>query len=657
MSLDLYEIGVELILDDGIIGQLEATETKFTELQKIIDSTNASLGTTKGLVSDVASAASGMATSWSAAATAAEQMAAAANSMAGAAPGGGGGGAPAAPGGNPVLLQGETPYVMPGDSGGGGSNVPAVIPGQGTYTHGAGSTTPIDDQPFSPRSSEIPPISLKPGWDDDVVKGGGLGFGLSDLFFGKAVLDMGGNIVAAGYGTVSQPQDQVTRMRLNDKNFSQADADKALAGAKELVSQVPGLSLTGAMTIIAQGYQQTRNIDTAIAMAKPLAEDAAVLSASGDADAVNQLFDLQRAAELAGTLNDKNSDGSIDINPFTNWVNNATKIAQSTPGVDPHQIMLQTQQNDVGAMANDQEGQSYDDILISALGGYKSGTGLAALNREFTGGKMSTGTEGVLERLGLIDPAGATKTGQYYTLKPGALKDQALFDSDPVKWLETTFTDAVNKMSPDDRNAMLHDIYSGTGTASGARVAGDAVLQDTFIARQLYYAQQDTPDIWQSIADVANNPSTAAKTLGNSISNVWNTALSPSAPRAVSAENWLAGRWDDIAAHPAQNLENTLYNLTQSPAEQYVNSGQAGADIGSFMSAIVSALHTLFVTDLGGGLTNIVKAIEGQPGGSASNPAYVKPVTGPAGTPMPTSPTGHNPAQSPPVPGQVFNPP
>ncbi len=165
--------------------------------------------------------------------------------------------------------------------------------------------------------------------------------GISDLFFGKAVMDMAGNIVAQGYGSVATPADQVTKMKLMNKSFTQEDGQKAMSAAQEIVKDVPGISLAGALSIIANGYSSTRDIDEAIAAAKPLAQDAAILQASGRTDAVDGLWQLQQAAEIAGTLNQKNPDGSVNIKPFTDWIDAQTKILQSDPMVTPNDIRLE----------------------------------------------------------------------------------------------------------------------------------------------------------------------------------------------------------------------------------------------------------------------------------------------------------------------------
>jgi hypothetical protein len=247
-------------------------------------------------------------------------------------------------------MLGDAPPAALPPSGGSGSNLPALIPGRPYYSGDDGNTfyhsnyepnwqfgdngTPGEDEPFNERRL----LSLFPnsGGGDS---GHGRGLGFSDVLFGSAVLDMGGRIMDAAYGAYATPQDQITEMRLKNKDFTQGDADKAMAAARAMLdpksgNYVPGMSLTGAMTIIQQGYAQTRDIDTAIAMATPLADAAERMEASGNPDAVNQIFDLQRAAELAGALNHKNADGSVNITPFTNWVNNAATIAQSTPGVE-----------------------------------------------------------------------------------------------------------------------------------------------------------------------------------------------------------------------------------------------------------------------------------------------------------------------------------
>ncbi len=321
------------------------------------------------------------------------------------------------------------------------------------------------------------------------------------------------------------------------------------------------------------------------------------------------------------------------------------------------------------------EGQSEQDILSGLIGGYKSGTGGAQLNRELIGGKMSTGTEHILEKLGLIDPAGATKTGQYYTLAPHALKDEDTFVKNPTKWFETTFTDAVNHLSPGDRNAMYHDLIAGTGTASGARSAALDVMQDSFIARQLYYAEQDEPDKAQSIAIINNNPSTVARQLGDNLGVLENAILNPSAPSVMAFEHWESERLAGYASgHPLEQLWSDTKDNAKWLWDNATNPGPWGGPSSPWNGpaptswdgastiptpSIVEKLEALVSTTVTNLFKELIAAVNGQPGKSTSDPMVVKVLPGPPPLPtthMPTTVTGHDPSQAVPMPGQVSRP-
>ncbi len=551
---------------------------------------------------------------------------------------------------------------MPGHAG--TSGLPAVIPGQGAtgpdgfqpWGHvpitgygdsapaaggGGGSSggeppnwtfyDPSGDEPFN-RPSAVP---LMPGGD----AGGGPHLGMSDLLFRGAMLDYAGHIVADAYNNaVADPAQQITGMRLKDTAFSSADAEKVRAAGYKIVDQAHGMSLVGAYSLILKGYSQTH--------------DAVRLQNSGRDDAVDGITQIMQAAEAAGTLNTKNPDGSLNIDPFTNWIDYTTRILQSDPMVSTNDVWLATQQNDLGALMNDQTGQSEQDILAGMLGGFKSGTGAAQLNREMIGGKMSTGTFAVLEKLGLVDGHGATKTGQYYTLRPGALVDEKTFAANPVEWFQKDFQPAVDRMSPNDPGAMFHDIIAGTGTASGARSAVEYVFQEALIARMLEFAMHDEPGDAQSQAIIDQNPATSTSYLMHNLAVLGNRIMAT--PDVVNAENWFGHELNELAGpHPLNVLWKNSVNQAASffgGANPFSNPFSKSAEIPA-----PSALSDLegFVSELRGFLRRIAAGIEGQPGKTPGSALYTKEV--PAGPTVPQSnkPTSRNTALSPPLPGRV----
>lgn len=700
--IEAYTIGVSLDLDDSITGKLEGVYQETEKVAGSVDAINSALASTSSLVGDAANslhaltAAFGQATQAAkalqdaAAGLGAETMPPASTASTGAS---GGGSVPSMfPAGDAApatVLPGETSYTMPGGGGGSdgmppGARAPGAVPGPGTgglpalipgrdYSSGDTSNnfyrhTYADRSGPSPDSAPngynpnftMPtgggdepfnrpgPVPLFPGDNDSAGGRGGQHLGISDLLFRGAALDYAGHIVAGTLNDVLvAPDQQVTQMELRDKRFTKADGDKVIAAAKKIVNENYGMSLVGALKLIQNGYVQTHDLDASIAMAGPLAADAMRLHNVGDDDAVDDIWDLQRSAEVAGMLNNKNKDGSVNVDPFTAWIDNATQIIQADQNVSPHDIWLATQQNDLGAMSADSQGQAEQDIVAGLLGGFKSGTGSAALEREMIGGKMSTGTAKTLEKLGLIDPAGAIKTGQYYTLKPGALKDEALFAKNPVEWFQKDFQPAVDRLSPGDRDAMFHDIIAGTGTASGAREAVVDVMQDALIARMLTYAYENEPDKAQSKTIIDSNPGTAEDHAKSGLQVLANSALAGGTSPAVGILNWIGSEATDLASHPFVTLARNL--------KDNYDTAQNVFSLGS--TSVMEGVKDALIQDAKDFLTKIfqelISAVKAQ-GNSPSNALYIKPVPGGPSIVQPNTMTGHNAGLSPPTPGQVI---
>jgi hypothetical protein len=197
------------------------------------------------------------------------------------------------------------------------------------------------------------------------------------------------------------------------------------------------------------------------------------------------------------------------------------------------------------------------------------------------------------------------------------------------------------------------------------------VMQDSFITRQLYYAEQDEPSKAQSMAIINSNPSTTARQVGDNL-GVWeNSALSWIVDKSIPWLHWESDRANGYATHPLRQLWDDTKDGTAMVAGlaensvkaffDYATNGAADGNVAADVrarpvgSGLLNALFTKIDT-LSENVVNIVKAIEGQPGGAASTPVYVKQVPGTPMTLMPSTQTGHNPTLSPPVPGQVYNP-
>lgn len=464
-EIDLYEIGVRLLLDDGIIGQIDGVTKQFDALQGVIDKVNESLASTRDAVGDIVGVTGDMAANWRSAASAAGRMADYADRLS------------------------HSLAVMPDAPG-----VPGV-PGN-------------DGRPDAVASAAAS-HGISP-WD--YIIAGGVGY------------EAGSAAVKDSYSQAATIQHQAILME--NQGASPADMANAIAASQGLQQSLPGLSQEDAMTIIRDTFSQSigpdgkRNMGEAITVAQQLAQTAYVLQGLGDDDAAAAMFSLVRAGDLRGLMNQRNADGSVNFGPIENFIAGYQSMAQATGGrITPQDYQTILKNAGPEGLMMDDHAMAEAGILSLTMGAPGIGVGINALATQFIGGKMSQAAAARLHEAGLLPDSMFDKNGKILKkydagigqvlLPEGAVKDSAEFQADPFEWIQNVFAPAVAGMNPDDRAQLLAGIYGDMSRTTGARAAAEMIFQEGFLDRQLA-GLNGIPSAGQSVANAKNDPTNTA---------------------------------------------------------------------------------------------------------------------------------------------------
>lgn len=693
--IDAYKIGARIILNDDVLATTAKWADQLTNAQVAIDRLNISMRETVSLTRSAASSASTMASAFGRAADAAERIQRASSGgfvISGGGSGGGGGGG----GGG-----GSGPYLP----GGGGDGDRPRLPGPG----GGMATT----QNWTP--GQNPPVPFPAGGGQDDRGHGVSGHDIYGAMFAGGLAFTGISAFATGLATNVEAI-QKPRALLIGQGVPASMADQMIAAARQIQKNQPGVSFAGALGMIYDTYTVTKNGPESIAAAPGLATDMFNLHEIGDDQGGGDLYDLVKAAEIKGTLTTKNKDGSVNIQPLLNAVDLATKVSIATGGKLQPADAFRIAQN-AGPIFKSLDDDAYVEALLlsNELGPSRVGTGLQGFGRQLVGGKMSKQQAEMFSKLGLLDMKkfhpGAMGYGY---VESGGFKDQDEIAANPFEYINDDIVPSLLKANPKDRNSIIRGISQMFSTVPGQRLAISDILSQAVLDRQ-ESAVYSLPGTQQTAAGYRkNDPGVALTGFTQSFDALLTELGSPLIKTAVGALNEMRqgiNSWADaMHDHPARALATDggiaasivaggillfkgvsgAFSKDAKAAESFWDKamkdlpggGEAaggGADA-AFSEVAVNAvkvgvaqkivgpvgLAALFVEQvrqmLGVPLPFTAGAgghnpITGAPTGKPNDPFHVKVVGTSTGTTMPTGQTGHNPAQSPPVPGQVFSPP
>ncbi len=551
--IDLYEIGVSLMLDDGITTGLDGVTQQFSVIDEAIMKINAELLNTRASIADVASATSGLAAGWTQAADAAERMAsAAAGAHAGGAGGGGG--------------SGDGPIYLPGSPEPGDRYTP-------NWTTGGGGGGELP-----PEGAGGGPVPFYPGQQGRSTGGGG-GSLMDGYFFGSMALEIGKDVIGAPFDAAATVDQKLAILRANGMSADEAHGSYVLAQRMQQDPQYKTLTIDDLLGILQGSFLQTRNVAEAQGILPEMANAATVLQGIGNAGIQAQMFDLMRSGDLAGLLNDKGEDGQPDLARFKKFIDTFTDVELATgDAVSPSQMVRLFQNLGPAALSMDEQGLGTTMLMALSLGQLKTGTGINQMFKELAGGKQSKALEEFLVKQGIINPhAVVGRSADYVQMGPGALVDEAAFLADPEAWFVKHIGGALSTDTPEDRQKLISTIYASSGTVQGSRVVAESIFQNALLMRYLTGASHLAPlgDLAAEFDQTPTGAAAGAKAAGNAL-------LVTLSNESMAALKTLLS-WGTNLANEASN------SATAHPTETLM--GLADAGYGALWGALKGAAH------------------------------------------------------------------
>ncbi len=343
---------------------------------------------------------------------------------------------------------------------------------------------------------------------------------LGAYFYGRLIGGMALKTVTGPFDAAASVAQKLQIMESAGMTPDQAQAAYAQASALRSQAQYATLTLDELLSMNTSAFVVSRSADVANGLMPTLANATTILKGRGEMDAAASLLQLIRSGDLVGALNSLNPDGSVNDQPMVNFITTAVKaMSVMPPGetVDATQVLRLYQNLGPAARALSPEGQTAVLALAMSMGQLKAGTGISQDFKELVGGKMSMGVEDVMAQAGLINTKGAVRHGQYVTLASGALKDQELFDSDPVAWFAKDFAPKFGGLDNKDQTTLLHGMYAAFNTAQGSRAAADSAYNFNMIMR-IVQAAENQPAL-SALAGGFNTTPIGSRTAAGSATN------------------------------------------------------------------------------------------------------------------------------------------
>ena len=192
---------------------------------------------------------------------------------------------------------------------------------------------------------------------------------------------------------------------------------------------------------------------------------------------------------------------------------------------------------------------------IMDMGGFRAGTALTAIGRQFLGGKMSKSSAEELEHLGVLEKGKWHASGTSVKIDKGAIMGSDLLkggDQGIGEWFNTVLLPALAAQGITKPADIQEELYKAFGTETGRRLAALLINNRDQINRDKKVYDGVVDDAYAKVAqgDLGAN----VKNLTESVQNFLQAFGAPIVPTAISALQSLAGAMNSLAgfalAHP-----------------------------------------------------------------------------------------------------------
>jgi len=330
-----------------------------------------------------------------------------------------------------------------------------------------------------------------------LAAGGAVGV-FAGFELGKGVAD----IVHAGGELVKQ---QIALRGMGNGTVTEAEIVQATFLAQLDTQKVIGTTIAENLKGIREMIGVMPNLKSAEDAYPIVMQAAKVLEFYTGEKAESNLQTIAKAVELRGGGTDPVTH-QLSEERFVNETKAFEKAIEASGGLVNAAKMLQlvTMAGPMAKMVNDPN-VFYQNMLtaIMDMGGFRAGTGLTALGRQFLGGKMSAPTAEELETMGILKPGQWHKAGTGVVTNPGAflgedqLKDPA---QGIVPWLNDVFVPALALHGIKSQDAVMVELYKIFGTETGRRLGGLYMTNQEQVKRDANLYRNASTEGYQDIA-------------------------------------------------------------------------------------------------------------------------------------------------------------
>ena len=325
--------------------------------------------------------------------------------------------------------------------------------------------------------------------------------------------------------------------RMRNMGLSNLDVARATAAAWKATGQNLDSSVVENMKSIGDLRYVMGDLGEAMKALPAFTNMATVLSAAGLGSAKDEIFSAVKAMEQSGGLVDPKTH-KIDPARALGLMDLMTKVDIATNGrVDPREMLNFTKMAGPAVSMMSPEAM-YGTIpsIIQAMGGYRAGTAIQALTRQFTGGVMAQRTATELEGLGLLDKSKVTiGPGGHITMAAGAVIGLDTMQKDPVAWVRDTLMPALVSHGYNTPDKMIAESYRFLGTGPEVRLISDiirntpAILKDAAMISTAVGSQKGASNL------LANDLDTEKSAFGKQVEGLMQSLGSPLVPIATAA--------------------------------------------------------------------------------------------------------------------------
>jgi len=319
---------------------------------------------------------------------------------------------------------------------------------------------------------------------------------------------MGANLSIAGYTTmqtgrhlVDQVQPAIHEAKIYQTNLAQLraqgvnDADIAQAERFARNDTTRGSSINDKMEILKDANSIFRDMHEAVQVAPSLLKAKytfeALMAEHGEGsghgqDTVNQLIDAIRTGELR--------NATTTPEAFQHLLDMMSRAYVGSGGlVKPSDYLETMKVGGVAAKLMDEKALFFGAMhTIQEMGGMRAGTGFASAYQNWAAGRSTQQTAEALAQLGLVnkDAVKYGKNGHITKMLPGALKNQALYESNPFAYMMQEVIPRLNptgKLTDEQVVSKLNALFSAR---KGGDLFAGMFMQRANVQKQLAAADK-----------------------------------------------------------------------------------------------------------------------------------------------------------------------